>query len=68
MKPYVVTDTIFPPSFGMLCKHSPITLLIKAIVQEARMGLEIEVAVTLINLLLLMSKLFLFEIPLTTFP
>ena len=47
MKPSVVTETTLPPSVLMLCRHSPITLLMKAVVQEAKIGLDNSVAVTL---------------------
>ena len=47
MKPSVVTDTTFPFSLEILCQHSPITLLIKAVVQEAKFLLDNTVPETL---------------------
>jgi hypothetical protein len=34
----MVTYTTFPPNFEILCKHSPMTLLMKAVVHEAKRG------------------------------
>lgn len=67
-KPSVVTETTFPPSKSILCRHLPIKLLMNAFVQESITGLEISVAVTLNILPVFVLKLFLFDIPLTTFP
>lgn len=68
IKPSVVTETTFPPKVWMLCKHSPITLLMNAVVQEAKMGFEREVPVTLNVFPVKLSKLILLDIPRTTFP
>jgi hypothetical protein len=38
MKPSVVTDSTLPPNLEMLSRHSPSTLLIKAVVYEAKTG------------------------------
>jgi len=40
MNPSVVTDTTLPFNFEILCKHSPITLLTKAVVHDAKIGLD----------------------------
>ena len=45
--PTVVIETTLPPNVLMLCKQSPITLFMKGVVQEAKMGLDNSVAVTL---------------------
>jgi len=67
MKPSVVTDTTLPPNFCILCKHSPTTLLMNAVVHETINGLDNVVAVTLELFLVNESKfifLFLFfDIP-----
>ena len=47
MNPSVVTETTLPSNFLMLCKHSPITLLMKAVVQVAKIGLDNYVPVIL---------------------
>jgi len=47
MKPSVVVETTSPPNFWILCQHSPITLLINAVVKETRIGLDNTVAPTL---------------------
>jgi len=68
MKPSVVTDTTLPPNFCILCKHSPTTLLMNAVVHEAINGLDNVVAVTLELFLVNESKFILFDIPLQTLP
>lgn len=68
INPSVVTETTLPPKDFMLCKHSPTTLLIKAVVQEAKIGLDNSVPDILTILIVLVSKDFLLEIPLTTLP
>ena len=68
MKPSVVTETTLPPRVCILCKHSPITLLMNAVIQEANMGLDNSVALTLKLLPVSESKDFLLEIPRTTLP
>jgi hypothetical protein len=40
IKPSVVADITFPPSLAILCIHSPITLRMKEVVQEAKIGLD----------------------------
>lgn len=68
MKPSVVTDTTLPPNLEMLSRHSPTTLIIKAVVHEANTGFYRSVAVTLKDFPVKVSKLFLLDRPLTTFP
>jgi hypothetical protein len=72
MKPSVVTNTILPPNFCILCKHSPTTLLMNA-VHETINGLDNVVAVTL-ELFLVNESKFIFVVfvfiylPLQTLP
>jgi hypothetical protein len=68
IKPSVVTETTLPPNVCMLCRHSPITLLMKAVVQEAKIGFDSGVPEILNIFPVRLSKLFLLDIPLTTFP
>ena len=57
MNPSVVTDPTLALNFSMLCKHSPITLLINEVVQEAKIGLDNSVADILNNLPVLYKNL-----------
>jgi hypothetical protein len=68
MKPSVVTETTFPLSTEILWRHSPITLLMKAVVHEANIGFDKSVPFTLNIFPVRASKAFLFDTPLTTFP
>lgn len=68
MKPSVVTDTTLPPIRCMLCKHSPTTLLINEVVQDASTGFDKSVPGTFIIKPVFVSKLFLLDIPRTTLP
>src|SRR5882762_7784819 len=60
IKPSVVTDTTLPANFCMLCKHSPRTLLMNAVVQEAKIWLDNSVLITLTFLPVKESKHFYF--------
>jgi hypothetical protein len=68
INPSVVTDTQLPPSFCILWRHYPITLLTKAVLHDASMGLDKSVPVILKVFPVRVSNDILLEIPLTTFP
>lgn len=68
INPSVVVETTLPPRVWMLWRHSPITLLMKAVLHEARIGFESSVPETLNILPDMESKDILLEIPLTTLP
>ena len=57
MKQSVVTDTTLHPNLERLSRHSPTTLLIKAVVHKANTGFDRSLAVTLKYLPVKVSKL-----------
>ena len=68
INPSVFYETTFPFNLEILCKHSPTTLLTNAVVRDAKIRFYKSVPVSLKDFPVKLSKLFLLDNPLTTFP